>query len=225
MCSFSDLIESLTGYIRSWNPNRRDPGSLFRLGWDFYPYFRHDYNSTWTNERAVEVPVVMQFYRRHSSRGTEEILEVGNVLSHYYQFRHDVVDKYEASEGVLNCDVIDYNPGKKYDLILSISTLEHVGWDEEVKDPEKILLAISHIQSLLKTGGRLIVTLPLGYNPPMDEMIVSGKIRFPVQYYLKRVSTANMWKQVGAEDVIGIKYGEPFPFANGLVIGSYTRKK
>ena len=35
----------------------------------------------------------------------------------------------------------------KYDLIVTISTLEHVGWDEEPRDPSKVLRAIENLKS------------------------------------------------------------------------------
>jgi len=31
-----------------------------------------------------------------------KMLEIGNVLSHYYDFDHTVVDKYEQSQKVIN---------------------------------------------------------------------------------------------------------------------------
>jgi hypothetical protein len=80
---------------------------------------------------------------------------VGNVLSHYFSVNHDVVDKYEKAEGVINRDIIDFHPSKEYDLIISISTLEHVGWDEDISDhkilhdPSKILRAIENLRGLL----------------------------------------------------------------------------
>jgi hypothetical protein len=101
-----------------------------------YYYFVHKYNTTWKNERAVEVPIIWDIVREHYRQG-KRVLEVGNVLSHYFRIFHDVLDKYEVAEGVINQDVVDFKPAWKYDLIVSISTLEHVGWDEEPKEPEK----------------------------------------------------------------------------------------
>ena len=49
--------------------------------------------------------------------------------------------------------------------IVSISTLEHVGWDENTKDPDKIFQAIKNLKSYLVPRGKLIVTMPIGYNP------------------------------------------------------------
>src|SRR6202034_3735504 len=107
-----------------------------------YYYFYHRYNYTWKNERTIEIPIIWDIIRKNPNK---EILEVGNVLSHYYQVHHTILDKYEKGDNVINEDVIDFNPKKKYDLIVSISTLEHVGWDEEPRQPLKILTAVTNL--------------------------------------------------------------------------------
>jgi len=61
----------------------------------------------------------------------KNILEIGNVLSRHIKLEHDILDKYETAKGVINEDIVDFKSEKKYDLIISISTLEHVGWDEK----------------------------------------------------------------------------------------------
>ena len=141
------------------------------------------------------------------------------ILSHYFPISHDVLDKYEKSEGVINQDVVDFRPSQKYDLIVSISTLEHIGWDEEPKEPEKILLAIDRLKECLAPEGRMIVTLPLGYNPKMDQLLSEGKIKFTNQYFLKRVSNDNNWQEADKNEVLGIAYNYFNMTANGLVIG------
>ena len=35
--------------------------------------------------------------------------------------------------------------------------------------PEKVVRALRHTRSLLKPGGHLLVTVPTGYNPALDE--------------------------------------------------------
>ena len=45
---------------------------------------------------------------------------------------HDVLDKYEKGNNVINDDVVSFSTEVKYDLIVSVSTLEHVGWDENL---------------------------------------------------------------------------------------------
>ena len=44
---------------------------------------------------------------------------------------------------MINQDVVDFKTNEKYDLIVSISTLEHVGWDEEPRDDKKISKALN----------------------------------------------------------------------------------
>lgn len=157
----------------------------FKFQGNTFSYFYHMYNATWRNERAVEVPIVWHIVRGHYG---ETILEVGNVLSHYFPVDHDILDKYEEAMGVINRDVASFQPGKEYDLIVSISTLEHIGWDEKPRVPKKLLRAIKNLESLLASHGRIVCTLPLGYNPRLDEMLRQGKIRFTRFYCLKRTS-------------------------------------
>lgn len=100
------------------------------------------------------------------------ILEVGNVLSNFMPCNHVVVDKFEKASGVLNVDIVDYRSTRKFDFIISISTFEHIGFDDE-KDVtgSKIQKAIDHCRSLLTNDGRMVITVPLGYNPAIDEML------------------------------------------------------
>lgn len=181
-----------------------------------YIYFYHKHNLTWTNERAVEIPIVWDIVKKHSRKS---ILEVGNVLSYYFPVDHDILDKYEKVKGVINQDIVDFRPSKKYDLIVSISTLEHVGWDETPREPMKILRAIQNLKKLLSSGGKMVVTLPLGYNPEMDRLLKKGKTHFTQQYYLKRISRDNKWVEVDWDAVREVDYGSPFPAANAIIIG------
>jgi hypothetical protein len=54
---------------------------------------------------------------------------------------------------------------------VSISTLEHVGWDEMTREPMKILKAIENLKNLTNPKGKIVVTLPLGYNPELDRLL------------------------------------------------------
>jgi hypothetical protein len=140
-------------------------GGEFTLGGESYPLLRHRHGLTWVTERTVEVPVARRLVERH--RGAR-ILEVGNVLSHYMRVEHDVVDKYERAPGVRNVDVLDLPPEPGYDLIVTISTLEHVGRDETPRDPGRAVGALDHLRGLLLPGGTLCATVPVGYNPDLD---------------------------------------------------------
>lgn len=140
------------------------------------------------------------------------ILEIGNVLSHHIQFEHDVLDRYEIVKGVMNEDVVDFESEKKYDLIVSISTLDLIV-------SMKILRAIENLKTLLSKGGIIVITVPLGYNEYLDKLLNEGLIRFTEQYQLIRISLGNEWKEASWNEVQHAKYNSPFPFANALVIG------
>jgi SAM-dependent methyltransferase len=191
-----------------------DRGTFVFQGRD-YRYFHHPYNATWTNERAVEVPIIR---RAIEEAGATRLLEIGNVLGHYFRQRHDVVDKYESGPGILNRDIVDFRPQEPYDLIVSISTLEHVGWDEDDRDAGKIPRAVEHIRTLLAPGGRAIITLPFGYNPYLDELVSAGSLGVDREYFLLRLAERE-WQEVDRADLGRPAYGWPFPGANGLMIG------
>ena len=84
------------------------------------------------------------------------------MLSYYMPTYHDVLDKYEKGDGVINEDVANFKPEGKYGLIVSISTLEHVGWNETPKDSGKIPEAISNMLEMLEPVGQIVSTVPLG---------------------------------------------------------------
>lgn len=203
------------------------PPETFTLQGQTYRYFYHPHNTTWKNERAVEIPIILEEIKSYQGG---RILEVGNVLSHYVHFQHDIVDKYDKSDGVINQDVVDFQPAEnendKYDLIVSISTIEHVGWDETPRDSKKIPRALENLTTrCLAPGGEIVVTVPIGYNTYLDKLLKEDKdkIRFTEQYYLKRISDDNKWIQVGGGEIREAKYNSPFPYANVLVIGVIKR--
>lgn len=176
-------------------------------------YRYYDSKLTWYNERSVEIPFILEEVKMNEHKN---ILEIGNVLSHHIYFKHDIIDKYEIAYGVTNSDVADFKSDKKYELIVSISTLEHVGWDEKIRDDLKVIRALENLKN---HGKRIVVTLPLGYNPSLDTLLRKGTITFSERRCLIRVSRGNSWKEVSWDDIQDVKYGEPLPFANGLLIG------
>lgn len=181
-----------------------------------YKYFNHAYNHTWRNERRVEVPIIWDLIKDKKSI---KVLEVGNVLSHYFPIKHDVVDKYEKGASVINEDILTYKTKKKYDYIVSISTLEHVGWDEAKKDKTKIIQTLNNLKGMLASNGKIVFTVPLGYNSPMDKMIVDKKLNLDEQYYLKRVSGDNLWKETKLDKNNLDLFNKPYLNGNGIIVG------
>lgn len=171
-------------------------GGEFTLSGESYPLLRHRYGLTWVTERAVEVPVAQRLVERH--RG-ERILEVGNVLSHYAPVEHEVVDKYEQAGGVRNVDVLNLPPEPAYELILSVSTLEHVGRDETPREPERAVRALEHLRRMLRPGGTLLATVPVGYNPDLDRALAGGS------HELRAMRRAP-WREVDPSEALECAY-------------------
>jgi SAM-dependent methyltransferase len=171
-------------------------GGEFTLGGEPYRLLRSRHGLTWVTERAVEVPVAARVLERH--RG-EHVLEVGNVLSHYIPVAHEVVDKYERAPGVRNVDVLDLAPEPAHDLIVSVSTLEHVGRDETPRDPGLGVRALEHLRRLLRPGGELFATVPVGYNPDLDAALAQGP-------HTLRAMRRNPWREVDPAEALECPY-------------------
>ena len=198
-----------------------------------YDYFYHDYNKTWGSERTVEIPIIWRIVQTHQSART---LEVGNVLSHYFETHHAIVDKYEKGGNVLNEDILDYSPPSKFDLIVSISTIEHIGWSTKhgTRNPTLALRALDKMSSLLRPGGELWFTIPLGYNSYLDGLVREKNLPLSGMLFMRRTSASNVWVQCGLEDAVGQQYGgfktrwsesPPFPKANAILIGFRGARK
>jgi hypothetical protein len=196
---------------------RRTPRETFSALGRTYRYFYHLYNITWKNERAVEIAIALDFVDHHPSTN---MLEVGNVLSWYRSGRHDILDKYEVTDGVINEDVVDFDPGHTYDVIVTISTLEHVGWDETPRDPTKVLRAAEHLKGLVAPGGIMLVTVPIGQNPGLDAALGDGTLRFTKQCFMKRLARTR-WREATWDEVKDAKSDYPYRGANALFIGIY----
>jgi SAM-dependent methyltransferase len=181
--------------------------------------FYANYNVTWSNERCAEIPIA----RWHLAQTGGPVLEVGNVLGHYSAHSHTVIDKFETGAGIINEDITKWRTDERFALILSISTFEHVGFDDDAGDNsgEKIRAAIAACRALLAPGGCLVITVPLGYNPALDELISSDALpaseaRFLLQHGRRE------WREVTRDQSLGTKYGRPFPYANGLWIAQFN---
>jgi len=216
---------ALKRVLRTWRRGflaayyrRFKSGRSFNVRGVDYRYFYHSYNQTYCNERAVEIPIVWSIVQ---GVPPERVLEVGNVLSHYLPTRHDVVDKYEQAPGVQNVDVVDFRPTRGYDLIVSISTLEHVGFNEKPLEPDKPRRAIRNLQRCLSPQGRLVITVPVGFNPHLDHMLEEGRIALQEPLFLRRISRDNRWREAAWEDIRSARYGHPYRNANGLVVATF----
>lgn len=198
-------------------PLKNSSSKTFFCGGIEYPYYRTFTNLGYSSERAIELPIVMNIIKQNNP---SKILEVGNVLNHYFSLPHTVIDKYEIASGVINQDILNYCPNEKFDMIISISTIEHVGFDESEKDETKILKAIIRLQDLLAPYGKMMIIVPLGYNPYLDNYLKIGAISFPKMHLIKRVSEYNTWKEQPLHflKTEHFKYNSPYKYGNWLLI-------
>jgi SAM-dependent methyltransferase len=192
-------------------PGRR---GRFQLDGESHAYLFHRYKATWLTERAVEVPVVQRLVDREPGR----VLEVGNVLSHYRAQRHLVVDKYEQAPGIMNRDVLALDDLGRFELVVAISTLEHVGWDEEPRRPQAALEAVSALRERVAPGGRLVLTHPVGYNPHLDDALRSGAVPLERTVALRRAGRRTRWEQVPTEEAWRTPYDFLLYSARAVVI-------
>lgn len=201
------------------NPLRR---KTYQIGDVEYSYFIHPYNQTWRNERAVELQVIKRILALSNPAAT---LEVGNVTSHYFESGHTVIDKHETCRyrPVINEDLLYYEPHQRFALIVSISTIEHMGWDESPRDESKVMAALEKLQSMLALGGKVVITFPVGYNHFLDSNVHRLVDRGATIQCLKRVSADNQWVETDLEDALRCKYGSPFVAANALVFMCLTQ--
>lgn len=180
-----------------------------------YKYVRHPHNRTWVNERIVEVPLGLAALKQYKGK---RILEVGNVLSNYTKSDHDVLDKYEVAPGVINEDIVSFKPKKKYDLILCLSTLEHVGWDETPREPDKVIAAVNNMKKLLAPKGKLLITTPFGYNQYLDSLLLAETLPVDMIYFLERKNFWNDWHEISRVEVSKTYYSWFIMHANTIAV-------
>lgn len=185
-------IKALIGRLGSAFYRTLLAGRRFSFMGADYRYLNRSYKLTWLTERGVEIPIVLGFVEAYRGR---EILEVGHVLKHYFRLDHEVLDKYEKAPGVMNEDLVKFSPDSRYDLIVSVSTVEHIGFDEDEKEPGKAGRAMERLVQLLAPGGKAVITVPLGYNPEIDSLLADSWPPIADIHYLRKISNWNTWEE------------------------------
>lgn len=141
-----------------------------------HDYLDHPYNDTRRNERAVEVPIALAFMDRQVGAG----IEIGNVTRHYRpKAKHTVVDLDEVSGGVINADVRTWSPPEPFDWLVSVSTVEHVGWPRpwprpDEAEPHAAAAVLDRFRQFVRPGRSMLITAPLGFNPGLDVALLDN---------------------------------------------------
>ena len=219
-------------YVMRYGLHKSFPGAMHWIFKNFVKFstfefdnneldvFFNKYRTTWANERMIEIPLFHYLVEKYCDK---RILEVGNVLPHYFDVNHDVLDKYEQGENVINEDIAQYKPEINYDIIISISTFEHIGYDEDQLRPEKIFEVIEHLKNMLNPNGKIIFSIPIAYNPYLDEFIFHNRINLNDEQYYTRKRKFNKWEKTDRQTAADSDYGNPYYCASTILIGTIKK--
>jgi SAM-dependent methyltransferase len=193
-------------------------GRCFHFQGVDYPYWLSWYNKTWKNERSVEIALLHNVLFNEGLK-VVDVLEVGNVFQHYFEFPHIIIDKYEKGNKVINQDFLKMSKRElpdMFDFVFSISTFEHVG--EDTKQPELSLEAIKKAKSLLKVGGQLFFTFPIGWNKTLDKQIKSCGVE---DFYL--FDNGLGWVECSRKKALSLPYDFVNHTARAVCVCKYKR--
>jgi SAM-dependent methyltransferase len=208
----------------------------FELTGKHFCYQESEYNGTSRNERAVEVPVGL-FLLGQATDGEASVLELGAVLPHYRagwpitspaasphgaagggNDGHTVIDLHEVYPGVTNADVLTWEPPQQYDLIISISTLDHL------HDLEELIDALRRLRRWLAPGGLLFITLPYGQPASVGggewiDSFVLGENDATAVWRMDKVDPIrHLWEQVDDLAKPPLAYNGQSPAANTVYL-------
>lgn len=189
--------------------------ATFRFQGREYAYLEHWYNWASGNERSVEVPIAQGLV---DAWPRARVLEVGNVLGHYANRWWECVDRYEVAPGVINEDILTFRSKAPYDLIVSVGTVEHVRFDEPVRERGATVRVITRLQGMLAAGGLLWVSVPLGYNLDVEEALASSDLLATGVSFMVRISRWNEWRQCERRVAMRSYYDHPFPGGNAIAV-------
>ena len=117
----------------------------------------HWYNSPTTNEREIELPMAKHYLSKHH-KNFKSVIELGAVTCYYYAIHHniiDLMDKHPLVTFRMNAHDFDFTNLN----VLSISTIEHIEEGYKV------------IDRIFKTAKSWFITIPIGFNPELDEWL------------------------------------------------------
>lgn len=183
--------------------------SFFFQGREYF-YFNHPYNKTRINERAVEVPISINFADKFS----ENLIEVGCVLPYYFDSNHEVIDLVDEHPKSKKEDAVNFNYSGRN--VLSISTVEHVGSSDYGIEEKEQNAAVKLCQKIFSESLNYFITWPLGYNKNLD----SWAIGLNDSLFITRQSDNKLnWKQKKTEELSleDKEYGT-FCCANSIII-------
>jgi len=192
----------------------------FRFLGKQYEYFSHPYNRARDNMRTLEVPIIRRIL--YQQPVAARILEIGNVLSHYLPLGSvPTWDVLDLQEGPIHKDLRTWEAKQRYDLIVSISTLEHIGFGkfDDTLGATDYSAIILKIRSLLAKGGKAYITIPTGYNPILDKHLFYEALDVEVYGCMERVDDKGTWEECSLWDALKKPYRkDSSPWSKAMVV-------
>jgi hypothetical protein len=206
------------------------------------PYQPFGYQDT---ERAIEIPWSLSIVRTN-----DVVLDVGYAyaeprylnelcnlpLKELHGIDYVLNDQLNPKIRKAKCDIrnIDCYSPAYFDTILCVSTIEHVGFDNNVyfteehfqKNIDDDLLVVQGLVKLLKKNGRLVITVPFGRlvdygwfmqydGSRLNRLIEFSKCRVGVLEYF--IYKNDGWYNSSAEELASVEYkGNDAPAAAGI---------
>lgn len=167
------------------------------------------------NERGLEAALALDFMLKHF----DDIIEVGATSPYYYQVHHPIVDPFDPYDKCIKMDAEQYDFTDKN--VMCISTIEHMGrsdYGPVEDDPSKPIRFLCKLDVEAKN---FLITFPIGANKDLDEYIMNNRKRYDTMIYHRLCYDPPIWRQVlewEPEFYQSIKYNEPFPNGNGIVV-------
>jgi SAM-dependent methyltransferase len=197
----------------------------------------------WSDERAIEIPWVLS--RCAQAR---RVLDVGTAFAEpaYVEGLRELgaaelvtVDLAHPADVIADVRSLPFDDGA-FDVIVCVSTLEHVGRDiavysvEAPRDDAGDEAALRELHRVLARDGRLLVTVPTGapeeadwqvQRPPLEwieRFERSGLLVYEDELY---VHGDDGWRSAALAEVESVRYGGGGPGAGAVLLAELRPKR
>ena len=138
-----------------------------------------------SSERAIEIPLAIDFLSHYALEGS--ITELGCVLPYYILKRasHAVYDLTDDHPQCIKRDIRTLGDDELKGVIVSISTLEHLGLPEYGIEEGHADEGVSLLKQVIANAHKYFITVPIGYNKVLDDFILSNSGLG--EYYITRI--------------------------------------
>ncbi|MDE3025359.1 MAG: methyltransferase domain-containing protein [Acidobacteriota bacterium] len=190
----------------------------------------------WSDERPIEIAWVLARYG-----GERRVLDVGtaNAIPAHVEGLRDLgapelvtVDLAEPADVIADVRRLPF-ADERFDFVVCVSTLEHVGRDNAVygvdaePDAAGAEAALRELHRVLSRDGRLLVSVPTGVaddqgwqlqRPPLDWIAAfeqSGFVVYEDELYLH---AEDGWRTATRAEAESARYGTPGPGAGAVLL-------